>query len=172
MAASWGTCRLYCFCSFAAADAHELPLTIIRVDCTMCARKGRYRLARLADKYGANCTLKELLELLAGDANTGAGRSNGFGPEAHGRCRPIAGIVTLEVWAASTRADDDDRLRLLAKPPPRRSGREKKNPERPAATKPAGDTPRRHRHLRSRAALQMPALQRRPTQSDRINLPK
>ena len=29
--------------------------------------QGRYRLARLADKYGANCTLKELLELLAGD---------------------------------------------------------------------------------------------------------
>ena len=48
----------------------------------------------------------------------------------------------------------------------------KKNPERPAATEPAGDTPRRHRHLRSRAALHMPALQMRLTQSDRMNLPK
>ena len=43
------------------------PYVVVRLDCTLCGRKGRYRLARLADKYGANCTLKELLELLAGD---------------------------------------------------------------------------------------------------------
>ena len=43
------------------------PYVVVRVDCTLCARRGRYRLARLADKYGANCTLNELLELLAGD---------------------------------------------------------------------------------------------------------
>jgi len=45
----------------------SFPYVVVRVDCTMCAKKERYRLARLADKYGANCTLKELLELLAGD---------------------------------------------------------------------------------------------------------
>ena len=43
------------------------PYVVVRLDRTLCGRKGRYRLARLADKYGANCTLKELLELLAGD---------------------------------------------------------------------------------------------------------
>jgi hypothetical protein len=43
------------------------PYVVVRLDCTLCTRTGRYRLARLADRYGANCSLKELLEHLAGD---------------------------------------------------------------------------------------------------------
>jgi SRSO17 transposase len=48
----------------------------------------------------------------------------------------------------------------------------KKNPEGSAATKPAGDTPRRRRHPGSRSASQMPALQTHLTESSRMNLPK
>jgi hypothetical protein len=33
----------------------------------MCSRKGSYRLARLADKYGSEIDMRELLEFLAGD---------------------------------------------------------------------------------------------------------
>ena len=43
------------------------PFVIVRLSCTMCAREGSYRLARLADKYGAEIALPELLDLLAGD---------------------------------------------------------------------------------------------------------
>ena len=33
----------------------------------MCSREGSYRLARLADKYGANIDMRDLLAHLAGD---------------------------------------------------------------------------------------------------------
>lgn len=52
------------------------------------------------------------------------------------------------------------------------AGGGKKNPIRTTATDLAGDTPRRHRHLRSRAALQMSALPKAHSKTDRINLPK
>jgi hypothetical protein len=43
------------------------PYVTVRVGCRGCERKGSYRLARLAAKYGAEITLDELLERLAGD---------------------------------------------------------------------------------------------------------
>ena len=43
------------------------PYVVVRLDCTLCTRTGRYRLARLADQYGANCSLEDLLDHLAGD---------------------------------------------------------------------------------------------------------
>jgi hypothetical protein len=33
----------------------------------MCSRRGQYRLARLAAKYGAEIDMRDLLEYLAGD---------------------------------------------------------------------------------------------------------
>ena len=61
--------------------------------------------------------------------------------------------------------DDDDRLRLPAKPPPRRSERGKKESAKgPPQADAARDPARRARHSRSRAALSMPPLQANPPQ--------
>jgi hypothetical protein len=43
------------------------PYIVVRLACTMCSREGSYRLARLADKYGAQITMPGLLAQLAGD---------------------------------------------------------------------------------------------------------
>jgi hypothetical protein len=43
------------------------PYVIVRISCEACGRAGRYRLARLAEKYGAAIELATLLGYLAGD---------------------------------------------------------------------------------------------------------
>ena len=43
------------------------PYVVVRVACRRCTRKGSYRLARLAAKYGAEIPMTELLAHLAGD---------------------------------------------------------------------------------------------------------
>jgi hypothetical protein len=43
------------------------PYVIVRLACTMYSRTGGYRLARLADKYGAKIRMPDLLAHLAGD---------------------------------------------------------------------------------------------------------
>ena len=43
------------------------PYVIVRIACTRCSRSGSYRLARLADRYGAEIELPWLMEHLAGD---------------------------------------------------------------------------------------------------------
>jgi hypothetical protein len=43
------------------------PYVIVRIGCGACSRSGRYRLARLAEKYGADIELDALLGYLAGD---------------------------------------------------------------------------------------------------------
>lgn len=43
------------------------PYVVLRLACRSCRRKGRYRLARLAETYGSEMTLDELLAKLAGD---------------------------------------------------------------------------------------------------------
>ena len=50
------------------------PYVVVRISCTMCTRQGRYRLARLAEKFGANIGLDDLLLKLTADC-AGAGRS-------------------------------------------------------------------------------------------------
>jgi hypothetical protein len=35
--------------------------------CRLCSRRGQYRLTRLAEKYGAEIEMRQLLEYLAGD---------------------------------------------------------------------------------------------------------
>ncbi|HRX80521.1 MAG TPA: hypothetical protein P5307_15735 [Pirellulaceae bacterium] len=43
------------------------PYVVVRLDCTLCTRTGRYRLARLCDKYGADIAMEDMLAQLAGD---------------------------------------------------------------------------------------------------------
>jgi hypothetical protein len=43
------------------------PYVVVRIACRRCTRKGSYRLARLAAKYGAEIPMIELLAHLAGD---------------------------------------------------------------------------------------------------------
>jgi hypothetical protein len=46
----------------------EFPWVIVRIDCPTCPhRKGQYRLACLAEKYGAHIQLCELMDKIAFD---------------------------------------------------------------------------------------------------------
>lgn len=46
---------------------YEYPYVVVRIACRKCSRQGRYRLARLAELYGAEITLPYLRHELAGD---------------------------------------------------------------------------------------------------------
>ncbi len=51
-------------------DADRLdtyPYVKVRLACRRCSRTGSYKLARLADKYGAQIKMGDLLAYLAGD---------------------------------------------------------------------------------------------------------
>ncbi len=52
-----------------AAPRHlvDWPRVQVDVECSLCPRRGRYRLARLAERYGAAVPLARLLELIAAD---------------------------------------------------------------------------------------------------------
>ena len=45
----------------------DFPFVVVRIACTRCSRSGSYRLARLAERYGAETKLTELLEALSAD---------------------------------------------------------------------------------------------------------
>lgn len=45
----------------------EYPFITVRIACSKCARQGSYRLARLADRYGAEIEMTALLGHLAAD---------------------------------------------------------------------------------------------------------
>lgn len=46
----------------------DFPWVVVRVDCPLCPhRKGQYRLARLAEKFGADIRLCDLLDRIALD---------------------------------------------------------------------------------------------------------
>ena len=47
----------------------EYPVVTVRIACSRCARKGQYRLARLADKYGSESEMTALLSQLAADCS-------------------------------------------------------------------------------------------------------
>lgn len=44
----------------------DYPFVVVRVECNLCGRRGRYRLARLAERFGADITLEDLLDQIAG----------------------------------------------------------------------------------------------------------
>ncbi|MFG1270814.1 hypothetical protein V5F40_22950 [Xanthobacter sp. DSM 14520] len=43
----------------------DYPWVVMRIACSVCARSGQTRLARLAEKHGAECSLEELLDRIA-----------------------------------------------------------------------------------------------------------
>lgn len=43
------------------------PYVVVRLGCRLCKRSGSYRLARLAEKYGARTSLEDVMEQLAMD---------------------------------------------------------------------------------------------------------
>lgn len=43
----------------------DYPYVVVRIECGLCGRRGRYRLARLAERYGADITLEDLLDQIA-----------------------------------------------------------------------------------------------------------
>ena len=45
----------------------DFPWVVVRLGCRYCERRGSYRLARLAAKYGAEIGLEDLLDKLAFD---------------------------------------------------------------------------------------------------------
>jgi hypothetical protein len=45
----------------------DFPWILVRIDCPLCPRKGPYRLARLAEKYGADIQLCDLIDRISFD---------------------------------------------------------------------------------------------------------
>ena len=45
----------------------DFPWVVVNVECKLCPRRGRYRLARLAAKLGPETELERVLEMLAFD---------------------------------------------------------------------------------------------------------
>lgn len=45
----------------------EYPWVIVNIDCKLCPRRGRYRLARLAARCGPEVELERVLEVVAVD---------------------------------------------------------------------------------------------------------
>jgi hypothetical protein len=46
----------------------DFPWVIVRIDCPLCPhRRGQYRLVRLAEKYGADIQLCDLIDRIASD---------------------------------------------------------------------------------------------------------
>lgn len=43
----------------------DYPYVVVRFSCSYCRRRGRVRLARLAEKYGADITIVDLLDNVA-----------------------------------------------------------------------------------------------------------
>jgi hypothetical protein len=57
------------------------PYVIVRIACEGCRRKGAYRLARLADRFGAEAGLDDVLKRLSADCpNRGLKRFKGAYP--------------------------------------------------------------------------------------------
>ena len=72
------------------------PYVVVRVACERCPwRRGSYRLARLAEKYGAETPLDELIGLIAFDCPFREGphrrRGNQYVPKCHARFVDLEG---------------------------------------------------------------------------------
>ena len=60
-------CSCYVLFMPGADVLSSYPYVVVRIACRRCTRKGSYRLARLAAKYGSEIPMMELLAHLAGD---------------------------------------------------------------------------------------------------------
>jgi hypothetical protein len=75
----------------------NLSLMIVRIDCSRCPhRKGQYRLARLAEKYGADIQLCDLIDKIAFDcarkSQPGERPSNQYNPKCKARFTDLEAI--------------------------------------------------------------------------------
>ena len=62
----------------------DYPFFTVRVTCTFCPwRRGRYRLARLAERYGAHITLDELVIELSKNCPRRRARGSQYVPKCH-----------------------------------------------------------------------------------------
>jgi hypothetical protein len=52
----------------------EYPWVVVRLACDGCKRRGAYRLARLAEKFGAEAELEHVLDRLASDCIARGGK--------------------------------------------------------------------------------------------------
>lgn len=51
------------------------PYVVVRIACRNCKRRGSYRLARLAERFGADTTLDEVLTRITADCNLASNRT-------------------------------------------------------------------------------------------------
>jgi hypothetical protein len=59
---------MFALCSRMRDDTlSSYPYVMVKLACRRCSRSGSYKLARLADKYGAEIRMTDLLAHLAGD---------------------------------------------------------------------------------------------------------
>ena len=73
----------------------EGELDVLRVECTKCARKGRYSVRKLIEKYGRKANMMKWKEQLSGDCHWPDGREaearlrsrKSFSIYQHGRIR-------------------------------------------------------------------------------------
>jgi hypothetical protein len=51
------------------------PFVTVRIACRNCRRRGSYRLARLAERFGADATLDDVLTIITANCNLAANRT-------------------------------------------------------------------------------------------------
>ncbi len=106
----------------------DWPQVLVDVECSLCARHGRYRLARLAQRYGAAVPLARLLELIAADCTL---MKPGEKPRHYeARC----GIRYVVPSAGPLPADAPARAGAPRLPPPGNASRKRLSYDGPAPT--------------------------------------
>src|SRR5262245_12654616 len=55
------------------------PHVVVRIACRNCKRRGRYRLARLAERYGADMSLEALLRTVTANCHVASDRTGKSG---------------------------------------------------------------------------------------------
>ena len=78
------------------------PYVTVRIRCTACPRAGSYKLARLAERYGAEITITELVMKLSADCpNRSLKRHKGEHPYCGAHLPDVAGLPEPEPPPAS-----------------------------------------------------------------------
>lgn len=76
----------------------DFPYVLVRIECVLCPRKGRYRLARLAATFGPEIRVDELLDELARDCpyrrGPGERRPGKYGVKCGARFADLGGNPT------------------------------------------------------------------------------
>jgi hypothetical protein len=86
------------------------PYVTVKLACRRCSRSGSYKLARLADKYGAEIRMTDLLGHLAGDCKLWEPRH-----PAMERCGAYFADLNAPACAARSAEEGSRRLRMVKK---------------------------------------------------------